>query len=221
MIAKELITGAVLPLTPSDTGVHALASMDELRVSHLPVVNDTELLGIVSDKALLALQDPGLEVGDRAVPLAQASVEEGEHVFEVFKAFASNDLTLLPVVNARRQYTGSITLPELVRHFSAISAIRDPGSVMVLEIASKDYSISEIARIVESNDAKILGLYISAYPDSTRLEVTLKVNVQDIGNLMQSFNRYNYEIKATWSQQDAYSDGLQDRFDALMNYLSI
>ena len=79
----------------------------------------------------------------------------------------------------------------------------------------------EIAQIVESNDAKILSLYITSFPDSTKLEVTIKVNRMEIGAILQTFDRYNYVIKATWSQEDAYSEGLQDRFDALMNYLSI
>jgi acetoin utilization protein AcuB len=221
MIAKQLLTDSVVPLKPTDTGAFALAYMDECRLSHLPVTDEPDYLGLISDKEILTVHEPESEIGMRNLPLSQVSIGEDQHIFEVIKMFSSLNLTLLPVVNQRNHYMGSITLPVLVRHFSEIAAIHNPGGVIVLEINNKDYSITEIAQIVESNDAKILSLYITSFPDSTKLEVTIKVNRIDIGTLLQTFNRYNYVIKATWSQEDAYSEGLQDRFDALMNYLSI
>jgi len=81
--------------------------------------------------------------------------------------------------------------------------------------------MTEIAQIVESNDTKILSMYVTEHPDSTLLEVTLKVNRIDIGSILQTFFRYNYTVKASWSQEDSYTEGLKDRYDALMNYLSI
>ena len=221
MIAKQLLTDLVVPLKPTDTGTFALSSMDECRLSHLPVVDDLEFMGLISDKDILSLPEPEVEIGKRKLPLVQASIGEDQHIYDVIKTFSTLNLTMLPVVNAKNHYLGAITLPTLVRHFSDIAAIHNPGGVIVLEISSKDYSITEIAQIVEQNDAKILSLYITSYPDSTKLEVTIKVNRIDIGTLLQTFNRYNYLVKATWSQEDAYSEGLQDRFDALMNYLSI
>ena len=221
MIAKQLITDSVVPLKPTDTGMFAIALMEECRLSHLPMVNELNFLGLISDKDILALHEPENELGTCKLPFNHANVEENQHIYEVIMAFSTLNLTILPVVNLKNQYIGSITLPTLVKRLSDMTAIRNPGGVIVLEINNKDYSIVEIAQIVESNDAKILSLYISSYPDSTKLEVTLKLNRMDIGPVLQTFYRYNYVIKATWSHQDAYSEGLQDRFDALMNYLSI
>jgi acetoin utilization protein AcuB len=221
MIAKQLVTGSVIPLKPTDTGAFALVYMDECRLSHLPVVDDLNFLGLISDKDILAMQEPDSEIGNLKLPLTQANIEENQHIYEVIKTFAALNLTLLPVVNAKNHYVGAITLPTLVSRFSDMAAIHNPGGLIVLEINSKDYSFTEIAQIVESNDATILSLYITSYPDSTKLEVTLKVNRIDIGTLLQTFNRYGYLIKATWSHENAYTEGLQDRFDALMNYLSI
>ena len=221
MIAKHLITDSVIPLKPTDTGMFAIARMDECHLSHLPVVDDQNFLGLISDKELLALNDPENEIGTLKRSFDQANVEENQHIYEVIKAFTASDVTLMPVVNLKNQYIGAIILPTLVRYFSEMTAIRNPGGVIVLEINNKDYSIVEIAQIVESNDAKILSLYITSFPDSTKLEVTIKLNRIDIGTVLQTFYRYNYVVKATWSQENAYSEGLQDRFDALMNYLSI
>jgi hypothetical protein len=84
-----------------------------------------------------------------------------------------------------------------------------------------DYLLTEIAGIVESNDARVMGVFLSSKPDSTRMEVTIRVNVTDIGAILQTFSRYNYLVSASWSKEDSFSDGLQDRYDSLMNYLNI
>ena len=92
--------------------------------------------------------------------------------------------------------------------------------IIVLEINDKDYLLTEIAQIVESNDAKVLSMYITSHPDSTKFEVTLKINKMDVGSILQTFNRYDYIISASFTE-DTYTDNLQDRFDSLMNYLNI
>ncbi len=83
-----------------------------------------------------------------------------------------------------------------------------------------DYSLSEIARIIESNDAKILSLFVHSWPESTKIEVTLKINRVELGAILQTFNRFNYNIKAIFSEQDDLDD-LRERYDSLMNYLNI
>ena len=90
----------------------------------------------------------------------------------------------------------------------------------MLELNLHDYSLSEISRIVESNDAKILSLYISSHMDSTKLEVTIKINRTDLSAIIQTFNRYNYTIKASFHQSE-YVDDLKDRFDSFMSFLNI
>jgi hypothetical protein len=128
---------------------------------------------------------------------------------------------MLPVLNDKNQYLGAIALPTLVEHLGNMAALRNPGGIIVLEVNEKDYTLAEIAHIVESNDAKVLSLYLTSFPDSTKLEITIKINRIDIGPILQTFFRFNYMVKASRSKEHAYSEGLQDRFDALMNYLSI
>jgi hypothetical protein len=84
----------------------------------------------------------------------------------------------------------------------------------------RDYSLSEIARLVEMNDSSILSLYVQTLPDSTRIEVTIKINRMDIGAIIQTFTRYNYNIKASFFEGD-YNDSLRDRYDSLMKFLEI
>ncbi|MCX6306706.1 MAG: CBS domain-containing protein [Bacteroidetes bacterium] len=221
MIAKQLITSHIIPLKRTDTGVFALAQMDEARLSHLPVVDGDEFIGVISDKEIQAVDEPEYEIGQFKILLTRAFVAEEQHVYEVLKLFSSLNLTMLPVVSEANQYVGAIILPTLVNVLAEMVGIQNPGGVIVLEINDKDYSLAEIVQLIESNDAKILSCFVTSQPDSTKLEVTLKVNRIEIGPLLQAFFRLNYTVTASWSKEDLYHEGLQDRFDALMNYLNI
>ena len=220
MIARDLITENIGPLKTSDTGASAIALMEEYRVSHLPIVNDLDFLGIISDSDIHNLNHLDEPVGNHKLSISRSCVTENTHVYEVLHLFSEQNLTLLPVVNEKNQFLGVITLINLVRHLVKMLSFENPGGIIVVEINDKDYVLTEIAGIVESNDAKILNLYITSFPDSTKLEVTIKVNKIDISAILQTFNRYNYNIKASFSE-NTYLESMQDRFDSLMNYLNI
>lgn len=221
MLAKTLITENFVPLKTSDTGAAALGMMDEYRVSHMPIVNDLELLGLISDTDIYNMNSFDDPVGNHPLSITGAYVDENDHVYEVIKAFSENKLTLLPVVSEKNLYMGVITLLTLTRYFASITAVDNPGGIIVLEVNERDYSLSEIARIVESNDAKVLSLYLTSIPDSTRVAITLKLNSIDIGPVIQTFVRFNYLVSASFTDKDIYKEGLQDRFDSFMNYLNI
>jgi acetoin utilization protein AcuB len=221
MLAKTLITETFTPLKTSDSGAVALGLMEEFRVSHMPIVNNIEFLGVISDTDIYNMNSFDDPVGNHPLSVTGAYVVEDEHIYDVIKTFAEHKLTLLPVVSEKNHYLGVITLQSLTGHLAAITAVDNPGGIIVLEVNEKDYSLSEIAQIVESNDAKVLSLYLNSLPDSTRLEITLKLNLIDIGPVLQTFNRYNYLVKASYSDKDVYNEGIQDRFDSLMNYLNI
>jgi acetoin utilization protein AcuB len=221
MIARNLLTDPVLPLKPSDTGATALGMMDEYRVAHLPIVDNLEFVGLISDADIYSMNSFEDTVGNHPVSTAGVYVHEEDHIYEAIKEFHEHKLTLLPVLTEKNHYMGAITLQTLVGYLAKLTAVDNPGGIIVLEVNEKDYSLSEIARIVESNDAKVLSLYLNSFPDSTKLEITLKLNRIDIGPLLQTFHRYDYIIRASFSDQDAYNDDLQDRFDSLMNYLNI
>lgn len=221
MTAKDLINEIVIALRPADIGSDALGLMDELRVSHLPVVQELEFLGLISDSDIYTRGEFELAVWDGKFPLNKPYIYENQHIYDVLLMFDEHKITLLPVLNAKNQYLGVITLADVVQRLSGITALKNPGGIIALEINEKDYLLTEIAGIVESNDAKILSLYITSHTDSTKLEVTIKLNRYDIGAVLQTFYRYNYIVKASWSNDDSFTEGLQDRFDSLMNYLNI
>jgi acetoin utilization protein AcuB len=220
MIARKLITDGIMPLKTSDSGRTALSWMEDFRVLHLPIVNNTGFLGLISEFDIYDLNSLDEPLGNHQLSLNAVVVYEYQHIYDVLRLVHQNHLSLIPVVDEKENYLGSITLQSLVEHFAEAVSVNEPGGIIVLEMSLNDYTLTEIARIVESNDAKIMSLFIHLHPDSTRIDVTLKINRIDLGAVLQTFNRYNYLIKASFTELDNLDD-LRERYDALMNYLNI
>ena len=220
MLAKDLITDEIPPLKLSDTGLMVINWMDEFKVSHLPIVNNHEYLGLISDTDILDLNITDDELGKYKLSLIRPFVTESMHVYEVIKLISNLKLTVLPVLDENQQYVGLIPLTALLQQFAILAATREPGGIIILEMNTLDYSLAQIAQIIEGNDGKILSCYINSLPDSTKIEVTLKVNKEDILGILQTFNRYNYNVKASFHQSE-FSDDMKNRFDSFMNYINI
>jgi CBS domain-containing protein len=220
MIAKDLISGAVLPLKTSDTGLIAMHWFDEFRVSHLPVVSDSQLLGLLSEDDVFSAGSFEEPIWSYQLQLQSISVLQSKHIYEVMKLFSDYKLTTLPVIDEKGTYLGLITLTDLVEKMAATAAVTNPGGILILELNANDFSMIEISKIIEENDAKILSLYVTSPADSTRLELTIKLNRIDIAPVMQSFLRHNYTIKASFFESD-YFDNLRERYDLLMTYLNV
>jgi hypothetical protein len=116
---------------------------------------------------------------------------------------------------------GVITTSDLIRYMAGLSSVDQPGGIIVLEMIERDYSLSQIAQIVESNNIKVLSMYITSPADSTRLEVTLKVNTTDLMAVIRTFERYNYDIKTWVTTDDSIDQFYAERFDLLMKYLNM
>lgn len=220
MIAKDLISDDVLPLKISDTGLIAMHWFDEFRVSHLPVVGDSQLLGLISEDDIFAAGSFEEPIFNIPLQLQNISILHTRHIYEAIKLFADYKLTTLPVVDEKGIYLGMITLADIVEKLAATVAVSNPGGILVLELNANDFSMVEIAKIVEDNDAKILSFYVTSPADSTRLELTMKLNRIDIQPIIQSFIRYDYTIKASFFESD-YFDNLRERYDLLMTYLNV
>jgi acetoin utilization protein AcuB len=153
--------------------------------------------------------------------LIKPFVTTQQHIFEVIGIASRLKLSVVPVLDNSKQYKGVITTNDLIRHIAGISSMDQSGSIIVLELIERDYSLSQIAQIVESNNVKILSMYITSPPESTRLEVTLKVNTGDIVSVIKTFERYNYEVKTWMTSDDSMDNFYSERFDLLMKYLNM
>lgn len=221
MLASHLISDVIPALKTSDSGKDALHWMEIFRVSHLPVVNDKNLLGLVSDNDIYDLNNPEEPIGNHGLNLFNPYVFDYQHVYEVIEMVSRLKLTIVPVINKRKDFLGVITLHDLMQSFAKITAIENRGALIVLEMNMNDYSLSEISQIVESNGAKIVSLYVSTPEDTMKLEVTLKINQTEIVSIIKTFERYNYTIKASFMETNELEDFYKDRYDSLMNFLNI
>lgn len=219
MIAERLVSNEIIPLRTSDTGDEALGIMNDFYVRHLPIVNNSQFLGVISEDDILNydVEEP---IGSYYLSLTRAYVKANDHIYDVIRAFADTNLSVVPVINDDNDYIGLIRLEDLMQYFAKMASFSEPGSIIVIELNRMDYTLSEISRIVESENAAILSMFISSNPETSDIEVTLKVNKQDIQTLIATFVRFDYTIKASFSEAE-FLDSLQDRYDSLMSYLNV
>jgi acetoin utilization protein AcuB len=218
MLAIELIVDAIPPLRSSDTIQMALDRMAEFKVRHLPIVNEDQFLGLLAEEELT---DPDHEKLLSALPLNLTTpyVLESQHIYEVISMLYGRQVTVVPVLSVNKTYMGVITANAMVNGIAELTSATGPGVIIVLEITNKNNSLAHMAQIVESDNAQILSSYVRTFPDSTRMEVTLKINKQDTSGISATFLRYGYDVKAVFGHSDDNDDSM-DRYDSLMNYLN-
>lgn len=219
MIAEHLISDSIVPLRPNDTGDEALGIMNDFYVRHLPIVNEGAFLGLLSEEDILD-NDPIEAVASYNLSLHQPFVRAGDHLYDVLRLIAEHQLTAIPVIDDQNIYVGLVTGEDLLRHFSTIGAFREPGGIIVLEMMRQDYSLTQISSLVESEQAVILSSHVQSFKESARIEVTLKINRQQIGPILASFERFDYQVKASFNELE-YFDTLKERYDGLMAYLNV
>jgi CBS domain-containing protein len=220
MITRDFIKDLIPPLKTSDSGLKALTWMEEFKVTHLPIVNKEDFLGLISEADILSLNAPEEPIGNHRLSLMRPYVAEEQHIFDVIKLASELKLSVIPVLTATQQYLGLITLPDLIDALSILTAVNNPGGIIILELNSNDYSLVEISNIVEGNDASILSLYITPHPQSNKMELTIKVNKTDLTRILATFARYEYDVKASYHESE-FTDDMKDRYDSFMNYLNI
>ncbi|MDX9752039.1 MAG: CBS domain-containing protein [Flavobacteriales bacterium] len=219
MDAADLITPAIPPLRPQDEISRALDWMEEFKVEHLPVVDGRRLVGLVHDAVLVDQYDARAPVERVMEQVEVPFVRGGQHVFEVIKLFSERGLTVVPVLDPTGLYLGCINEHAALRRLAEVTNIREPGSIVVLEMNQVDYSLHQLAGIVESNGARVLSAFSSGVPDSMRMEVTLKINREDISDVLRSFERYDIMVRTTY-QGSRLQDDMQDRYEGLMRFIN-
>lgn len=222
MLAQQLITDSIPPVRTSDSIERVLVWMGEFKVTHLPVVMDGQLVAIVSEGELLDLGSGSQPLSTLDLLLGKGSfVYEDTHFFEVLKVMSENRLDMVPVLNStNNHYVGMVTREALINASTSFLNANEQGGIIVLEVSHNSYSLSEIGRICESNDAKVLSLSVSNSTDPTKLLITLKLNLRDLSRTIASFERFEYEIPLVVFDSDQLDD-YRERYENLLRYLNI
>ncbi len=218
MRAIELITEEIPPLTHNDTGEKALRWMDEFKVSHLPVLKNGNFVGVLSESDILDKMDLDQTLDVLFDHLPRPYVFAQAHIYEVLAKMSDLRISIMPILDENEEYLGCTSVYHLMSLIANTGSIKEIGGILVLEVNTVDYSMAQIAQIVESNNARILSSYIMSSPDSTKLEVTLKINQVELGSIIRTFERYDYVIKASF-QRSEVDDDIQTRYESLMKFL--
>jgi CBS domain-containing protein len=221
LLAEKLISDSLTSVNSAEKGKKALNCMDMFRVSHIPVVNELEYIGLVSDKLIYDLNLLEVPIETQVDKLDTTHVHREQHIFEIAILMYKLKLSVLPVLDADHYYLGAITLYDLARRFAKLFALEEIGGVIILEMNENNYSLSEISQIVESNDVKILSCFTDRKHGTNVMDVILKLDKEDLSPVIQSFMRYNYNVKAVYLDQSELKDLYKDRFDQFMKFMNI
>jgi len=194
--------------------------MNEYHVAHLPLIQVGNYLALISENDLLNWDTPEKPLSLAEFVTFRPAIFEGAHPYEAVKLAKEFNLSVLPVVDKENHYSGVITVNGLFSYLTDNNAIKSNGSILVLEMEQRNYSLSEIARICESNAISILSLSVQNNDEAGLLLVTIKVNSNDIQALVSTFERYNYSVVEMFSTEFTKLD-IQDNYDMLMHYINI
>ncbi|MGI4803702.1 MAG: CBS domain-containing protein [Janthinobacterium lividum] len=220
MVAAELISDIIPPVKPTDSVEKVNTLFIEFKVEELPVVDGEEFLGLITENDLIEVFDEELPISTVSLSETQAFVRDNQHIYDVIRLFHAQKLSVVPVLDMQDNYLGLITITSMNDYFATLTSAIEPGAIIVLEIGNRDNSLVQMAQIVESDKAQILSSYVRSFPDSTRMEVTLKINKKDVSAILASFNRYDYMVSAVYNQAQVEDDS-KNRYELLMNYINL
>ncbi len=219
MKAANLISDEIVSIKTSTTGQEAMDLMNDHYISHLPIVNNEQFLGLISEEDLLN-NELSEAIGSYQLSLKKPFVRETDHVFELMAQTAHLNLTLIPVVDHEDNYLGVISQQSLLKYFSQSFSFTEKGSIIVLEMTKSDYALSEIARVVESEGVAIITSFISLDEVTNKIYVHLKVNQLEVHRVIAALERYEYVVHSMYTE-DQDSDVFKDRFESFMHYLNV
>ena len=220
MLTTELINSNIPQLKLIDSINKALQLINDYRVTHLPVVSEDKYLGLVSEDDLMDAEDDRLTIQVLENSFTKAFVKENEHFLNAVNCSNRYETSVVPVINEQQELVGVITLTDLLKALGDFSGASEIGGIIVMEMERSQFAISEISRIVESNDATILHLNTTVHQETGLLTVTLHLNKKEISAIVASFERYEYDV-IYYFGEEKFENEIQSNYRHLMNYLDI
>ncbi|RTL58451.1 MAG: CBS domain-containing protein [Sphingobacteriales bacterium] len=220
MLCADLISNSIPALQLHDTVSRALQQMDDADVVHLPIVADGKYIGLADEAELLDIDNDDLLLEELHIQWPKPAVNYLEHFLNAVKIASEFKLTVVTVVKEGDEYVGIITKQQLLSTLSEYTSAGEHGGIILLEMEPRNFSLSEISRIIETNDAKILHLNTYTDKSTGQLLVSIKINRNDLQDILASLERYEYTVKQYFGDNHS-EDEMRDNYEHLMNYLSI
>lgn len=219
MTSAELISGHLSPLHLNDTVAEAREKLAEGAYKEYPVVENNQFVGLLREESLEERKDSDL-ISSMQEELDHSLSRPDDFFLVPLKLMHQRKLSLLPVVNEEGEYRGTISAEEMLDTVAQYNAAGDPGGIIVMQMSPLQFSISEIGRIVESNNAKIIHLNTWSDAASGQLMVAIKINKTDLQDILATLDRYEYNV-VQYFGENLSEEGLKKNYDHLMHYLNL
>ncbi|MFT4738719.1 MAG: acetoin utilization protein AcuB, partial [Paraglaciecola sp.] len=180
-----------------------------------------EFIGLITDEAIFDAFENIRYVNEAAIVAQDAIVSHDKHYYEVLKKAYSLGVRLVAVSDENGDYIGVISVEDVVEAFASASSVQTPGAILVLSMEMRDYSLSEISRLIESNDVMILSTHI--LPDAAepgKIQLTIKTNKEEITHVAATLEARGFHVAKSYTNVEL-TENDQDRYDSLMHYLKI
>ena len=221
MIAEELINHMVPPLKVTDDAHKAIVWMEEFRCNFLPVVDNGTLQGFISEEIIMESNDIEKRVGDFNLTGKACTVSLESHFFDILRVAGEHKLNMVAVLNEEGKYAGIITVQDVMSSFAQTASVQMPGGILVLSMDLIDYSLAEISRYVEENNAKVISsTMVEDSLDHGKIKLTLKINQMDLSRIVATLERFGYRVIGRY-QEAPRDDDSKERLDMLMKYLNM
>jgi Mg/Co/Ni transporter MgtE len=185
---------------------------------HFSVLNEGIYIGSIASDDVETF-DSDKKVSDYKYALEGFFARKNMLWLDVLEVFAKNHTNVVPVLDDNNSYLGYYELEDIVKFFHETPFLKEQGGIIVVKKSASDYSMSQITQIVESNNGKLLGLFVSE-ADVESIQITIKIALGSMNDIIQTFRRYNYEIVSE-HHEDNYLNNLKERSDYLDKYLNI
>lgn len=219
MLASQLIVTNYPTVTLTDKVSLALQLMEDYDIVHLAVVKDNKYMGLVAKSDLLDT-DEDSSIAQLEHQWLGPSVLLTDHFLTALKLSATFDVSLVPVINETKDLQGVIPQTELIHAASKFTGAEDPGGLIVLEMEKRNFSFSEISRLVETNDAYITQMNTGVDAASGLLLISIRINKFEVSDIVATFQRYDYVIRYYFGEE-SYENELKENYDLLMTYLKM
>ncbi|MFC4870230.1 CBS domain-containing protein [Negadavirga shengliensis] len=221
MQAYEFINNLIPPLKFTDKVKMALSWMEEIRTDVLPVVDQGLFKGLITDDMIYEINNPELTIAEVELSASSSVVQMDRHIYEVLRVSSENQTSMVAVVDKDLKYLGVVTIEDAITAFTDTISIQSQGGVLILSMFMTDYSLYDIARVIESENTKILSSFISNDPlDDSKIKVTLKVDRTELRHIKATLERFGYKVIDHY-QEDAWITSEQDRLGNLLRFLDI